>query len=58
MFASTDFLNPAYALSKDRLKSLSDAVELLRQNALVNKSVLDVVSESEGTSAIAAKAGK
>jgi hypothetical protein len=56
LFANTNFSNPVDALSKDRLKSLGDALELLRQRALVNKSVLDVVDDSKGTEA--AKAGK
>jgi hypothetical protein len=43
LFASTNFSNPAEALSKDRLKAVSDALELLRQKALVNKSALDVM---------------
>ena len=42
LFASTQFSNPNDAFSKERLKALLDALELLRQRALVNKSVLDV----------------
>lgn len=42
LFASTNFSNPVYALSEERLKSLSDALELLRQKALVNNGVLTV----------------
>ena len=40
LFECTKFKEPADTLSKERLQKLLDAVEGLRQNALINKSVL------------------
>jgi hypothetical protein len=42
LFANTKFSNFDDAMSKERLKALADALELLREKALVNKSVLEV----------------
>jgi hypothetical protein len=42
LFQSVNFTNFNDALSKDKLKALSDALELLRQNALINRDVLDI----------------
>ncbi len=45
LFASTQFNNVPEALSKDKLKTFMDALELLRQKALVKKDVLRIVDE-------------
>ena len=42
LYDSVKFTNVTDALSKERLKALSDALELLRQNALINVDVLSV----------------
>jgi hypothetical protein len=42
LFKSVEFANANDALSKDRLKTLLDALELLRQKALINQDVLNV----------------
>jgi hypothetical protein len=41
---SVKFTNVSDALSKERLEELSDALELLRQKALINRGVLNVES--------------
>lgn len=46
LFAAMDFKIPGSALSKDRLKSLASALESLRQKALVNRRVLDILTNS------------
>lgn len=45
LFGTMDFSIPSSALSKERLTALADAIELLRQKALVNKRVLDVLTD-------------
>ena len=47
LFASTQFNNIIEALSRDKLKVLMDALELLRQKALVDKDVLQVLGASD-----------
>lgn len=42
-FHTVHFTSVSDALSKERLKTLSDALELLRQRALVNNDVLSIV---------------
>ena len=44
LFASTRFKNAADALSKEKTKALLDALELLRQKALVDKRALEAGS--------------
>jgi len=44
LFLSTRFKNASDVLSKERTNALLDALELLRQKALVNKRVLDAGS--------------
>jgi hypothetical protein len=45
LFKSVNFTSVNDALSKERLKVLSDALDLLRQNALVNSDVLRIEPE-------------
>jgi hypothetical protein len=44
LFAAMDFKLPGSALSKDKLKGLDDALESLRQRALIDASVLNVLT--------------
>jgi len=47
LFKSVNFTTVTDALSKDRLKILSDALELLRQKAFINADVLNVDAEGD-----------
>lgn len=47
LFQCINFTSVIDALSKERLKTLSDALELLRQKALVDKDVLNVIDPGD-----------